>query len=724
MNPVYLHFENFMGYISASIDCTLFNKAIIIGKSVNDKKISNGVGKTTLFNAIKYACTGTSITSTLDRIIKDDADYCKVIYDFENNNIIYRIERFRSIKSSKSYLEFKQKIKRGWKKLTQKTPTETQAEINKIIKINSKGFDSSVYFAQNELTNILYARPVEKLNTLKEAFNLNVYSQFEKIAKKKRDAVSKSLDIKNEIISSLGEPQKDIDNIKKSIVEISTTLDEKQLLKEKTQASINNSKTVLLSLKNSISTEDTHIHDKIEVNNKLKIQTEEKINSIKARIDENNKKINLMDKELISVESKIENLKLRKTEISNSNTDFVYDLQLELKQLSEQENDHILKLNSFKNELSKLDNPIPEDDICPSCRQSLDDEYRKHCKILIDNKKIEIFKDIDKHNSYLLDVRKNKQSLILKIEKINKINGELSKIENSLNIESNNIKNKNSLKLQIQESLNHLNSDLRSYEIKLSDVKSLILSLQDLLKSVNIDSVNNQILKVTSKLNNSEKFLLNISDEISSLTTKKAVMEERKILREHELNKLNNLKKEAANLKYEYRFRQMAYKSFCPAGIPSMIIESIIPDLQIETNKILYELRPELEIQLSINDSEGKPGLQTDFFVGGRSREYSQISGGQMFMLSLSLRWAISLIIQKKLGIDIRFLLIDEVDSNLDEAGIDSLYKLIKKWSNSFKIFMISHNQFLKSKFDYVILVEEDAQKNSTARLIDTKRIV
>ena len=104
--------------------------------------------------------------------------------------------------------------------------------------------------------------------------------------------------------------------------------------------------------------------------------------------------------------------------------------------------------------------------------------------------------------------------------------------------------------------------------------------------------------------------------------------------------------------------------------------------------------------------------------INGIEHEYEQISGAQKVSVTLCLKLALSLIIQHRIGVDIKFLILDEVDSQFDDVSLDAFIDVIKKWQDKFTIFVVTHNPVLKRRFKHVIVVEGTGN-GSTAKLVD-----
>ena len=194
-------------------------------------------------------------------------------------------------------------------------------------------------------------------------------------------------------------------------------------------------------------------------------------------------------------------------------------------------------------------------------------------------------------------------------------------------------------------------------------------------------------------------------------------------IKEKDQEKLNNTNKELKLLEKQYQIYNLVSQSFSSSGIPTLVILTILNQLQIETNKILTELKPGLELSFSIikenKDKQEEDTLDIVYRLHGGILDGDLLSGGQKLAIALSLRIGLSLIIQQRLGINLQFLELDEIDQSLDEAGIQSLGEILKKLQHKFKnILIISHNKDIQELFTDKILVEYSKNNGATAKVI------
>ena len=239
MIPLRLKLENFMSHRYTDIDLTDVSCALIVGKRKNDSRKSNGVGKTTIFHGVDFALFGEYPTSTIDKIVRDGTDACKVIFDFKTDNIIYRVIRERNIKTSKSNLILLKYSGDEWSPIESRTQSHTAAELDKIIKINYKIFKQSVLFSQMDLSGLSEAKSSDaRRKILKSALSLEVYGGFEKIAKQKLKDVRARMEAHRSQIEGFGDPDKDIALLKKEAQAIDKRIktNEKSLLLEQEEA--------------------------------------------------------------------------------------------------------------------------------------------------------------------------------------------------------------------------------------------------------------------------------------------------------------------------------------------------------------------------------------------------------------------------------------------------------------------------------------------------------
>ena len=153
MRPLRIYLKNFMNHSLTEIDIN-FQSVLIVGRSNKNDRISNGVGKTTLFRAIEYVLFNQSHATVLDKIVRDGKRKAVVEFDFELDGEIYRIYRHRCDTGSSDVRLYKKNASSNWDSISGRTPSCTDALIHNLIKISHKAFTYSVLFRQADLTGI------------------------------------------------------------------------------------------------------------------------------------------------------------------------------------------------------------------------------------------------------------------------------------------------------------------------------------------------------------------------------------------------------------------------------------------------------------------------------------------------------------------------------------------------------------------------------------------
>src|SRR6266566_998808 len=185
MQPLRLYIEDFMCYNHGYIDFSQFSTALILGKIENNELYSNGVGKTTIFKAIEYVLFNQS-DANLDRIIRDDINQCRIVFDFEVDGNEYRLSRTRTKKGSTDLTLLQRNAQAGteteifheingdryipiidakskyWKDISGRRTSDTERDLAKLIKCNYKSFRSTIHFIQNDLSGLATATPEKR----------------------------------------------------------------------------------------------------------------------------------------------------------------------------------------------------------------------------------------------------------------------------------------------------------------------------------------------------------------------------------------------------------------------------------------------------------------------------------------------------------------------------------------------------------------------------------
>ncbi|MEA3438739.1 MAG: SMC family ATPase, partial [Chloroflexota bacterium] len=166
-------------------------------------------------------------------------------------------------------------------------------------------------------------------------------------------------------------------------------------------------------------------------------------------------------------------------------------------------------------------------------------------------------------------------------------------------------------------------------------------------------------------------------------------------------------------------------RAFGKDGVPALLIEQSLPQIETKANEILdrlsgggmsvrfitqaaykdahrQDLRETLDIQIS--DSAGV-------------RDYEMYSGGEAFRVNFALRLALSEVLAQRAGARLQTLVIDEGFGSQDALGRQRLIEAINMVKSDFaKILVITHIEELKDAFPTRIEVEK-TERGSVVRV-------
>ena len=182
-----------------------------------------------------------------------------------------------------------------------------------------------------------------------------------------------------------------------------------------------------------------------------------------------------------------------------------------------------------------------------------------------------------------------------------------------------------------------------------------------------------------------------------------------------EQQKADRLKTMAATRPEIKALRQQAAKdqqvyekltvAFSKDGIPALIIENAIPEIEEEANRILSQLtgnRTQITIEPLRNLKTGGTKETLDIHISDElgTRPYEMFSGGEAFRINFALRIALSKLLAHRAGTRLRSLIIDEGFGTQDSQGLEYLVEALQSIQDDFeKIIVVTHLERLKNAF-------------------------
>ena len=250
------------------------------------------------------------------------------------------------------------------------------------------------------------------------------------------------------------------------------------------------------------------------------------------------------------------------------------------------------------------------------------------------------------------------------------------------------------LNFKNQIELDTIEKEIKAYENKLSNLSSIIQTLDSKLAGREVDEEEFKMLEIEAK----EK-QITLSDLNKSLILKSKKLDELKLKLEsikEILEKKNKIEKKQAILKeLETLFKGNKFVEF------------------VATERLKYVSREASKRLLDITG--GGYSLETDddgiFLIrdnknGGVLRDTSTLSGGETFLASLALALSLSAEIQLKGTAPLELFFLDEGFGTLDDNLLEVLMSSLEKIHNDkLKIGLISHVESVKQRVPVKLIV-------------------
>ncbi len=146
-------------------------------------------------------------------------------------------------------------------------------------------------------------------------------------------------------------------------------------------------------------------------------------------------------------------------------------------------------------------------------------------------------------------------------------------------------------------------------------------------------------------------------------------------------------------------------KAFGKKGVQAMLIETAIPELEREANRLLSritdnQMHVTFDTQRSTKKGDTVETLEIKIADTLGTRAYDSFSGGEATRINFAIRIALSRLLSRRAGASLETLVIDEGMSALDADGRERFIEAITSIQHDFqRILVITHLDELKERF-------------------------
>jgi DNA repair protein SbcC/Rad50 len=168
---------------------------------------------------------------------------------------------------------------------------------------------------------------------------------------------------------------------------------------------------------------------------------------------------------------------------------------------------------------------------------------------------------------------------------------------------------------------------------------------------------------------------------------------------------------EFQQLQQQHQIYQELAQAFGKNGIPALMIENILPQLETMTNQILARLSAnQLHIKFVTqrlrsgrSKNQSPKAIETlDILIADTkgTRPYETYSGGEAFRINFAIRLALARLLSQRSGTELQMLIVDEGFGTQDQEGIDRLIAAINAIAPDFAcILTITHMAYFRDAF-------------------------
>ena len=660
----------------------------------------NGVGKSTLFEAISWTLYGSVAARTSTTQIKREgasaSDPCLVELDFIFDDDTYHVVREMSGKN----LQASGTITVNGN-LAANGAEVVSRFIQKKLGMDWKSFYTSIFAKQKELNTLSSMNPSERRQLILRMLGIDVVddiiSEIRSDAKQKKTLIEK---LSDSFLDEKGQDKiavytQEIQNQQKKQKEIIRFLQEQKNKLEDIQERITNTKNDCEAKK--LSYETLYITaQQLEAKKssfEKKQRLEKDISSLEKILRERQqflekqneklKSFNNLDKELqIFEKQKEKNTTLLQSIVKKKehNETLSHRLKDDIKEITRKKQ-HIVTMGPQAK--------------CPTCERVLGEQHQKLLATYED--------DVSKKNHEIHRLSEEGKKLQIEYEKLSRERQALQKKDMYL-------RNQVVEREKLQSALHHSGAEIQREKKDLENKKNELKTIG----AIKFDE--NQYKQVRIKINDAYKIYQESLSKLDEIKEKQQQMIVE--LKDHESKKdlINQqIKTFEKNIDEQQRLRKKLQAEKIDVQNLSMLSEVI----DSYRTYLISQIRPTLSSHASelFNElTEGKYSeieLDEDYnlvlYDRGIAYSIERFSGGEEDLANLCIRLAISEIITERAGSVFQFIILDEIFGSQDHMRKQNIIKALNNYSSKFKqIFLITHVEDIKHFTENTLTVLED----------------
>ncbi len=267
----------------------------------------------------------------------------------------------------------------------------------------------------------------------------------------------------------------------------------------------------------------------------------------------------------------------------------------------------------------------------------------------------------------------------------------------------------------LEQNLVVLQAQSQTLEQKLLDLSSSITELDNQLRG--LPALEQQLSRLVKRISEARSdYEKALTEQIEAKSGLDRCLEAQ--------SKRVQLEKKSSQVSRERLIYEKLVAAFGKDGIPALIIENAIPEIEELANEVLDRLtggRARITIEPLRDKKSGGTKETLDIRISDEmgTRDYELFSGGEAFRTDFAIRMALSKLLARRAGTRLQTLVIDEGFGTQDAEGLEHMVEAIQSIREDFeKIVVVTHLDALKNAFPVRIEVVKHPETGSQLRVV------
>jgi exonuclease SbcC len=677
--PVEIELKNFLAYREPGPLC-------FDGIHVACLSGPNGAGKSSLLDAITWALWGRARSNSPDDLIHQGQAEMRIALVFDQEGSRYRVIRQRKGgKRGASLLELQgwDPATGAWRGLSENSMRQTQDKIEALLRIDYETFVNSAFLLQGRADEFTTKTPAQRKQVLANILGLWRWEGYEERAKER-------------LAAGRAEAQR----LEGRLEEIERELAQRQAY----EAELSEAEGAARRASEAMALAEKQWADLEETRNRLV--------ALQRQIDDLTRRVHLREREVEEARREREALEIRADKAALEAA--LLEVQARLVQLDQaqarfdESRRHSLALAEEVANLRGVNQAlVPETEplkrraetlegatepVCPTCGQPLTEEHRTSLLA-------ELGAEIEKRRG---QYRENQA-------RIKQIEAEAVALDRDLTAMNQHLRER----LPLEKRAGELGAALGHAQEAAQQGASLGQKIDRWLQELEgdrreLEGVEGQADECLQRLQAASLR----QEDLDRLRLEKRLADERVGGARQRLAALESYERqrqeriaEQKKLAEDLRLYEDLREAFGKRGVPAMIIETVVPELETSANELLGRmtdgrLNVRIETQKEIKTGEVREALDIIISDELGSRPYEMYSGGEAFRINFAIRIALSRLLARRAGAPLRSLFIDEGFGTQDASGREHLVEAIQSIQDDFdRILVITHIDEMRDAF-------------------------